>query len=290
MIPTMLRLLKTAVCAMLAISPALHAAEQISLRGSAAAAKPVTAAADQIKKDMDLEFRVVTDGGNAPAIGGMAEDVVDVALSSRTLTARERAAWPDKNFVEQRMGMQALAVVVPEQVWASGVRALTREQLRDIYEGKITNWKTVGGGDEALVFFNRPVGGTVWELLMIFLYEDTRKAPLNETEVVIEASDVAVSVEFNARSISLMEFGSFHAGRLHALGIKLPDGSVVEPTAANIASGRYSIARPLMMITARKPSGNIRKFIEFMLGPKGQDFVKKAGHVPNAELIEKKKP
>ena len=290
MIPTMLRLLKTAVCAMLAISPALHAAEQISLRGSAAAAKPVTAAADQIKKDMDLEFRVVTDGGNAPAIGGMAEDVVDVALSSRTLTARERAAWPDKNFVEQRMGMQALAVVVPEQVWASGVRALTREQLRDIYEGKITNWKAVGGGDEALVFFNRPVGGTVWELLMIFLYEDTRKAPLNETEVVIEASDVAVSVEFNARSISVMEYGNFQEGRLHALGIKLPDGSVAEPTAANIASGRYSIARPLMMITARKPAGNIRKFVEFMLGPKGQDFVKKAGHVPNAELIEKKKP
>ena len=181
--------------------------------------------------------------------------------------------------------MQALVAVVPEQVWTSGVHALTREQLRNIYEGKITNWKQVGGGDEPLVFYTRPVGRSVWELFMVFLYEDTRKAPATEAEVVAEAGDVAISVEFNARAISVMEFGSFKAGRLHALGIKLADGSVVEATAENIASGRYAIARPLMMITARKPTGNIRKFVEFMLGPKGQEFVKKTGHVPNAELV-----
>ena len=287
---TMLHPLKAAFFAMLLVPFAAYAADQISIRGSVAAAEPVTAAADQIKREIGIEFRVVTEGGNAPAIAGMAEDVVDVALASRVLTPRERAAWPDKNFVEQRLGMQALVVVVPEQVWTSGVRALTREQLREIYEGKIANWKTAGGGDEPLVFYTRPIGRSVWELYMAFLYEDTRRAPLTEAEVVAEASDVAVSVEFNARSISVMEFGSFKEGRLHALGIRLPDGSIAEPTAANIASGRYALARPLMMIPARKPVGNIRKFVEFMLGPKGQDFVKKTGHVPNAELIEKKKP
>ena len=288
MTPKIFRPLGFALCAVLAASVAAQAAEQISVRGSAAAAEPAMAAADRIKKETGVEFRVVTEGGNAPAIAGMAEDVVDVALASRKLQPREKAAWPGKNFHEMQLGAQALVAVVPEQVWASGVRALTKEQLRDIYEGKIANWKAVGGGDEALVFYTRPVGRSVWELFTAFLYEDTRKAPLTEAEVVAEASDVAVSVEFNAKAISVMEYGSFTAGRLHALGIRLADGSVVEPTVANIASGRYPIARPLMMITARKPAGNVRKFTEFMLSERGQEFVKKAGHVTNAELEEKK--
>lgn len=288
MTPMIFLPLRLAFCAMVAASLTVHAAEQISVRGSAAAADPVNAAADAIKKEAGVEFRVVTEGGNAPGIASMAEDIVDVAVTSRKLQARERAAWPGKNFFEMQMGMQALVVVVPEQVWAGGVRALTKEQLRDIYEGKIVNWKAVGGADEALVFYNRPVGRSVWELFTASLYEDTRKAPLSEAEVVGEASDVAVSVEFNAKSISVMEYGRFTPGRLHALGIKLVDGTVVEPTTANIASGRYPIARPLMMITARKPAGNVRKFTEFMLSTKGQEFVKKAGHVTNAELEEKK--
>jgi phosphate transport system substrate-binding protein len=284
----MRQLLTIALCAVFAASLPVHAAEQISIRGSLAGAEAVTAAAAQIKKDIGLEFRVVTEGGNSTAIAGMADDVVDVAVTNRALTPRERATWPARNFVETRMGMQALVVVVPDQVWTSGVHALTKEQLRDIYEGKTTNWKALGGHDEPLVFYSRPVSRSVWELTMAFLYEDTRKAPLTEAEVVAEAGDVAISVEFNGRSISVMEYGSFTGGRLHALGIKLADGSVVEPTSANIASGRYPIARPLMMITARKPAGNVRKFVEFMLGPKGQEFVKKTGHVPNAELVEDK--
>ena len=288
MSPMIFHPLRFAFCAVLAASLTAQAAEQISVRGAAPAAEPAIAAADLMKKEIGVEFRVVTDGGNAPAIAGMAEDVVDVALTSRKLQPRERAAWPGKNFFEMQMGMQALVAVVPEQVWAGGVHALTKEQLRDIYEGKITNWKAVGGGDEPLVFYSRPVGRSVWELFTAFLYEDTRKAPMSEAEVLAEASDVAVSVEFNAKAISVMEYGRFTAGRLHALGIKLADGSVVEPTTANIASGRYAMARPLMMITARKPAGNVRKFTEFMLGPQGQEFVKKSGHVTNAELEEKK--
>ena len=290
MTPTPFLLTKNAVCALLSLSLALHAADEISVRGSTAAAEPVAAAAAQIKKDIDVEFRVVTEGGNATAIAGMAEDVVDVAVASRALTARERGEWPARNFVETRMGMQALVVVVPDQVWEGGVHALTKEQMRDIYEGKITNWKAVGGAEGPLVFYTRPVGGSVWELFTAFLYEDTRKAPMSTAETLGEPSDVSVSVEFNSKAISVLEFGSFKGGHLHALGIKLPDGSIVEPTTANIASGRYAIARPLMMITARKPAGAVRRFVEYMLSPAGQEFVKKTGHVTNAELAMPKKP
>ena len=283
--------LTAAICVVLFAFPlSPRAGEQPAIRGAAVAAEPVNAAARRIKKDLGFDLRVATDGGNAPAIASMAEEAADIALTSRGMTAEESGFWPGRNFVETRMGMQALVIVVPDQVWQRGVRSLTREQLRDIYEKKLTNWKEVGGDDRAIVFYSREVGGSVWEMLMIFLYEDTRKAPMSHAEILADASDVAASVEFNSGSISVLEYGGFKEGRIHALGIKLPDGSVVGPTAANVASGRYPIARPLMMITARKPTGGVRRFIEFMLGPAGQEFVKKTGHIPNAELVAGKQP
>ena len=69
---------------------------------------------------------------------------------------------------------------------------------------------------------------------------------------------------------------------------KLPDGSVVEPTAENIAGGRYGLARLLVVATSRKPAGKVRRFVEFMLSPRGQAFVQKTGHLSNAQLAEKK--
>lgn len=284
-----MNLLATAACVSLSASMmVLQAVEQPSIRGAAVAVEPVNAAADRIKKDLGFDIRVSTEGGNAAAVASMAQELADIALTSRGMNPRESAFWPGKNFVESQMGMQALAIVVPDEVWRSGVRSISREQLRGIYESKLTNWRDLGGDDRAIVFYGREVTGSVWEMLMIFLYEDVRKAPLSRAEILADSGEVATGVRFNSGSISVMELGHFREGPIHALGIKLPDGSVVEPTAANVASKRYPIARPLMMITSRKPTGGVRRFIDFMLGPVGQEFVKKTGHIPNAELMAEK--
>ena len=273
---------------MLAVAAFVRAEELISIRGAQVAAEPVNAAAARIKKDTGLEFRVVTEGGSGGAIGGIGEDVVDVALLSRKIAPREHAAWPDRNFSEARFGMQALLIIVPEPVWKSGVHAVTRDQLRSIYEGRVKNWKALGGEDRKMVFYNRDVRSSAWELLMFFLYDDTRKAPPSEAEVIMEPSDVTTAVEYNGGSLSVLEYSVPKAAGIHALGIRQADGSVVEPTAENIAAGRYELARPLIIATARKPAGKVRRFVEFMLSAEGQAFVKKTGHVTNAELAEKK--
>jgi phosphate transport system substrate-binding protein len=276
------------LCAMLALTVLARADELISIRGAQVAAEPVAAAAAQIKKDTGLEFRIVTEGGSGGAVGGIGEDVVDVALLSRKITPQERAFWPDKNFHEEQIGMQALLLVVPEQVWNSGVRALSKDQLRDIYEGKVKNWKAFGGQDRKIVFYNRDVRSSAWELFMFFLYDDTRKAPGSDAEVLTEPSDVTTAVEYHGGSICFLEYGVPRPAAIHALGIRQPDGSVVEPTVENIASGRYALARPIVIATVRKPAGKVRRFVEFMLSPEGQAFVKKTGHISNAELAEKK--
>ena len=275
------------LCATFASVLPARANDLISIRGAQVAAEAVTAASSQIKKDTGLEFRIVTEGGSGNAVASLGEDIVDVALLSRKISVHEHANWPDTKFNEVQFGEQALLIVVPETVWDSGVHAVTKEQLRDIYEGRVKNWKALGGQDRKIVFYTRDVRSSAWELLMIFLYEDTRKAPPTGAEVLMEPSDVTTAVEYNGGSVSVLEFNTPHSAAIRALGIRLADGAVVEPTAKNIASGRYELARPLMIATARKPAGKVRNFVEFLLGPAGQSFLKKTGHLTNAELAEK---
>lgn len=278
------RLLLPILCVALSVSVSARDDDLISIRGAQVAAEPVNAAAAEIKKGTGLEFRIVTEGGSGGAVAAIGEDVVDVALLSRKIMAREYAAWPERNFTEAQFGEQALLIVVPEAVWKAGVHAVSKDQLRDIYEGRVKNWKALGGDDRKIVFYNRDSRSSAWELLMFFMYDDTRKAPPSEAEILAEPSDVTTAVEYGGGSISVLEFSATRPEAVRALGIRCEDGSIAEPTARNIASGKYGFARPLVIATSRKPSGKARRFVEFMLSPAGQSFVRKTGHIPNAEL------
>ncbi len=279
-----LRLFIPIFCIAVCISASARDEALISIRGAEVAAEPLNAAAAQIKKDTGLEFRIVTEGGSGGAVASIGEDVVDVAVLSRKVMPREHAAYPERKFTEAQFGKQALLIVVPEQVWKAGVHAISKDQLRDIYEGRLKNWKALGGEDRKLVFYNRDTRSSAWELLMFYLYDDTRKAPPVEAEVLTDSSDVTTAVEYNGGSISVLEYNAKRPDAVRALGIRLEDGTVAEPTPKNIASGKYDLARPLVLLTARKPAGKIRRFVEFMLSPSGQSFVKKVGHIPIAEL------
>jgi phosphate transport system substrate-binding protein len=275
----------SAIIALCALSMgSLRAEDTITVRGSSVVAVPLALMADSIKEAVGIEFKVVTDGGSSDAIFRMAGGYIDVALSTRYMTACEKAEYPDKTFKETLIGKQALGVVVSDTVWQSGIHALTKEQLRGIYEREITNWKQVGGEDRDLTYFNREVGRGAWDLFMIFLYGDARKAPLSKAEVLSDSGDVLTTIEFNNGAISIMNLSEVKGEGIHALGLKLADGTVVEPTFENIASGRYELSRPLLAITGRQPTGKHRKFLDFLIGEKGQAVVKKAGCVTNAEL------
>jgi phosphate transport system substrate-binding protein len=259
----------------------------ISIRGTSIVGLPVATVTDDAKKELGLEYRVVTEGGSAAGIAGVGQDVVDIGLSTRPISGEERAAFPDKNFLETKIGAQAVLVVVPDEVWKAGVRRLTKRQLIAIYERRVKNWKELGGADREITFFNRPGstnGRGVWDMFVIWLYDDVRKAPLSKAEVLDTPDEVRDTVEFNSGSISLLEYAEMPKAGLRALAVELDNGNVVEPTLANIASSKYPLSRPLLLITSGKPTGAIKAMLGFMVGEKGQAAVKKAGHVTLAEL------
>ena len=275
-------------CVLLCVCTPVRAEDLISIRGSAVVARAIAPAVSELEKDYGIQINFVPEINGLEIADKLGRDVFDLALYTRRMTGQERALHPEKKFQEILIGKQVVIVVVPEEVWKSGVRALTKEQLHKIYEQEIKNWKEVGGEDREIVYFNREVGRGIWDLFMIFLYGDVRKAPLSKAKVLDNAEDVRLEVAFNRGSISLLEYGDLKGGLLHALGIKLEDGTVIEPTPENIASGRYELSRPLYIVTPKTPTGKVRKLIEFMAGDAGQKAVAQAGHVP-LSMAEPKK-
>lgn len=264
-------------------------ADLLMIRGTAVVGYPLAAVSEELKTEFGIEFKVVTEGGSSAGIAGVGADVVDVALSTRPVTGEERAAFPDKRFMETKIGAQAVLVVVPEEIWQAGIRRLSRKQLVAIYERRVKNWKEIGGPDREIVFYNRPggfAGRGVWDVFVMWLYEDVRKAPLSKAEVLETPDEVRDTVEFNGGAISLLEAGEMPKAGLKAIPLELDNGNIVEPSNTNIASGKYPLSRPLLIVTSGKATGLVKKLLEFMVGEKGQAAVRKSGHVTLEQLTE----
>ncbi len=263
------------------------AAELVTIRGSPVVARALSMAIETLSKDYDIEINFVAEANGLETVDRLGREIIDVGLYTRKLLPTETALHPQKRFNETLIGRQAVLVVVPDQVWNSGVRALTKEQFIGIYERDFKNWKQLGGEDRDIAYFNREVGRGVWDLFMVFLYGDIRKAPLSKAEVLNSAQEVSTTVEFNGGAISVLEYSELKRdARLHALGVKLEDGTIIDATPANIASGRYEMSRPLYVVTSKRPTGKVHELVKFLTGKDGQECVRKAGHVPLAEFMD----
>ena len=255
-------------------------AETIRVQGSEVIAQAVRGAVPILRSEFGIEVKLFAEVGSTQAIEMIGSELAEVALSTRPVTAEDRAGYPAKRFEEVQVGTQVVALVVSRDVWVGGVRALSKEQAVAIYQGRTKNWKALGGEDRPLKFYNVQRGQGIWELFATWMYGDTRRAPLGKFELVTSAEDTRNTVEFNAGSMSLLSPKYIDGKGLFALGIKLPDGSVVEPTPEAIASRKYPLARPLFLVSADKPTGGVKKLFDFMVTPRGQQLVAKAGFLP----------
>lgn len=95
--------------------------------------------------DAGVDGAIKGEANSSAAVQMLAEGQADAAFTVRPMTGEERAIAPEKPFMEVPIATQATAVLVSRDVWESGVRALSKEQMRQIYEREVTNWKELGG-------------------------------------------------------------------------------------------------------------------------------------------------
>ena len=263
---------------------AQQTAEIIRVHGAVSVALPFSEAARVLRAERNIDVRLMTTGGSPAGIGSLGEGGVDIALSTRPVTQQERAVSPSVVFNEIPLGGQATALIVSKDVWAGGVHALTADQVRDIYEEKIKNWKEVGGPDLKITVFMTAPGRGMWEMFAQWLYGEVKRAPVKKHAIVNSHEDIRNAVEFTPGSFSQIPTPLADSKVLFPLAIRDEHSDVVPPTIENFVNGKYPLYRKLWMVTNDRPTMSIKVVVEFMLSDRGQEFIKKASLLPIAEV------
>ncbi|HYI11991.1 MAG TPA: substrate-binding domain-containing protein [Thermoanaerobaculia bacterium] len=257
----------------------------LKINGSTTVNAVAAEAAEILRREKKMSITVDTQGGSSGGISGVGDRSIDIGMSSKPLTAEDRAKFPKASFAGTQIGMDAVALVVSADVWNGGVRALTKAQIRDIYESKIVNWKQVGGPDRRIVFFNKEPGRGTWEVFAAWLYGDTKRAPAVRHPEVGGNEETRQKVAATRGAITqLSSSWAENHPKVKAIAIRLDDGVAAAPDRATIASGRYPLSRPLLFITSGPPAGDAKTFIDFVRSPRGQELMRKHGYLGMSDL------
>jgi phosphate transport system substrate-binding protein len=259
------------------------APNMLQIKGSDTMVNLAQAWAEKYMEADPQNFISVTGGGSGTGLASLVSGTCDIAMSSREIKAKEieLAEKKDIHPFEIKAALDGLAVVVNPK---NTVDKLTLAQLADIFTGKITNWKDVGGHDGKIVILSREVNSGTH---VYFKEHVLRKNNPNGTEefapsalMLSSSQAIADEVAGNIDAIGYYGMG-YISPKQKAVSIA-PDANseYVAPTIENVISGHYPISRPLYLYTKGQPTGTVKKFIDFALSQQGQKIVIETDFVP----------
>jgi phosphate transport system substrate-binding protein len=249
--------------------PAELASGQLLLTGSSTMAPLVTAIAKRFQT-LHPGVRVeVQMGGSGRGIADARQGKADIGMASRALTEKERDL---QGFPIARDGV---ALVVHK---TNPVPSLTDRQVVEIYSGKITNWKQLGGHDAPILVVKAEPTRSSTELFTHYFglrYEDLKA----QREVGDNPARIKLLIE-NPNALLYMSVGEAERKAQVGVPIKLMPVGGVAATSKNIRNGNFPISRPLTLVTRELPKGLARTFIEFALSSQVTDLVLTHDFVP----------
>ncbi|HEY64666.1 MAG TPA: phosphate ABC transporter substrate-binding protein [Caldilineae bacterium] len=229
------------------------------------------------------EVRIsVTGGGSGTGIAAMINGTVDIANASRRMKPKEIEAAKANGItpVEFVVARDAIAVVVHP---SNPVEGLTLQQISDIYTGKITNWKEVGGEDRPIVLLSRESnsGTYMYFLEQVVRLGDKESDLLFSPDTLLMPSSEGISAEVrqNPNAIGYDGLGYVTPDQKVLAIARDEAGPYVLPSVETVNDGSYPIARPLYMYTAGQPTGHIKEYLDWILTD-GQTLVLQLGFVP----------
>ncbi len=238
----------------------------LDIAGGTAHIPVMTAAAKKIMEANPKIAITVAGGGSGVGVQKAGEGLVQIGNTGRALSEDEVAKYGLKSFP---FAIDGVAVAVNP---ANPVSGLTAAQVRDIYAGKITNWKAVGGKDAGITLYTRDEASGTREVFWKKLLKKGDIAAAANVVASNGAMKVAIAQDPNA-------IGYVGIGFIDAT-IKAPALDGVAPSQQSAADGSYPVVRKLFMNTKGEPAGLTKAFIDFILAPENADLITAAGYIP----------
>ncbi|MBL8032852.1 MAG: phosphate ABC transporter substrate-binding protein [Leptospiraceae bacterium] len=234
----------------------------------------------------------VQGGGSGTGIAGLLNGSTDIASASREMKPKEwdQAKAKGLDIKEYVIALDALAVVVHP---ANKVAKLTIAQLSDIYAGKITNWKQVGGADQEILVISRENNSGTHVYFKEHVLRQGKEAKKGETnadplaslefgaKITYGVSSQAISDQVKSNPAAIGYFGmGWITKDVKPLEISKDGKAYYAPTSENTSGKKYPIARGLQMYVNQAAGEKAQKFIDFVMGPEGQKVIKAQDFVP----------
>jgi phosphate transport system substrate-binding protein len=213
--------------------------------------------------------------GTSYGFGALMVNKCDIAAASREATTNELGLARDRSidFNDYVVGSYSVAVVVNS---GNPLTGLTRDQVRDLFTGKIQNWKDVGGPDAPVHLYIRdPISGTYLGFQELAM-DRKEYAPHPKTFTSYAGIVQAVAQDPGGVGYASIEDGN-------KSGIKALSIGGLAPTVAAVQKGAYPYARVLRLYTNKsKESPTAMEFIQFVQSDRGQKILADMGFVPHS--------
>ena len=208
----------------------------------------------------------ISGGGSGVGVTAAKEGTADIGMLSRELKDSEKEGSDLKEFVIAKDGIALIAHP------SNTVSDLTLAQIKDIYQGKITNWKELGGADMKIVLIGRDSASGTRSFF---------------TEYVLDDEDAASTMQEYSSNGAVQLAVAQTPGAIGYVSLEFVDDSVkaftlsgIAPTVENVINNTYGLNRPLLMITNGEPTGLAQMYLDFILSDEGQAIIAENGFVP----------
>lgn len=262
--------------AMLLVNPAARAAQdkqKLVVDGSTTVGPIAKAFAEYYMTQHPQVNITVSESGSGNGAKGLINGACDIGAMSRFMKNEEFMAAIGNGVipVAHVIAVDGVVLIVHP---SNPLKALTLDQARDIYSGKISSWKELGGPDLPIVKISRDTNSGTYETFESLVM---RKEKIGQgTEYVGSNGAIRQRVQTTPAAIGYVGLG-FVDDTVKAL-----DVNGIRPDQATISSGRYPISRPLFMFTNGYPElgTHLHAFVTLYLSKKGQEIIKAVGFVP----------
>jgi phosphate transport system substrate-binding protein len=252
--------------------------KHIVIRGSETIKPIILAAAETfILLHPDYSFSIECKGSGS-GISALITKDADIALSSRDLKGSERFSL-NKHNCKMNMNivaMDALSIVTNIN---NSVSQLSRNQLADIFSGKIRNWEDVGGEDLPIIVLLRDQNSGTAEFFKNKILIDQTYSP--EGKVIAENEEIVQSIQDHKGAIAFLGLGLIDETAIKPLKISFENNGVFyEPNFEGILQDKYPLSRPLFYIYSSENEVKVAPFVNFLLSKEGQEIVLHKGFLP----------
>lgn len=243
----------------------------VTISGSDTMFELTSALAEEYMKEHPGISVKVGGGGTAAGIKSLIDGKIDICTASRNLKPFEAKALADY------YGSLGLVFLIAKDALSiytnphNPVDNLSSDQLRKIFTSQINNWDEVGGVDTTIQTVIRNPNSGTYLYFKEHVLEGEEYA--SNSMVIPQTKDIVKLVEENINAIGYGGMG--YTGNVTHLKI-----NGVEPNEQNVRNDTYPIIRYLHFFTTKYPTGEVKRFIDWVLSPAGQSVVRRSGFIP----------